>query len=297
MKNEKIMAMPPKYFFGVAAVCILGILIGSFFDLSISEHLANKTELGAFFATYGSILSYALYPAAGMCIFKGLLKKGEKFRMLAWTIFILSFFLAVYYSNEYNGAKVRELFGYEPGVSAPAVSLLTILFWLPIYLLVPLLFSKTIDEADSNKLIATGCIILIAGLGSDLFINLLKQFGSRPRYKYLLTLPEPAAEFRNWWQFRPNLAGSNDNFKSWPSLNMTIAAMMFSLPLLADVTKKRSKKRNIGCFVFACLYVAAYGYNRIHMTNHFLSDVCFGVLITLVIFMAVSKAFIRAAEN
>ena len=113
----------------------------------------------------------------------------------------------------------------------------------------------------------------------------------------LLTLPEPAAEFRNWWQFRPNLAGSNDNFKSWPSLNMTIAAMMFSLPLLADVTKNRSKKRNIGCFVFACLYVAAYGYNRIHMTNHFLSDVCFGVLITLVIFMAVSKAFLRAAEN
>lgn len=33
------------------------------------------------------------------------------------------------------------------------------------------------------------------------------------------------------------------------------------------------------------------------MTNHFLSDVCFGVLITLVIFMVVSKAFIRAAEK
>ena len=27
--------------------------------------LANKTDIGAFFATYGSYFSYCLYPAAG----------------------------------------------------------------------------------------------------------------------------------------------------------------------------------------------------------------------------------------
>ena len=35
--------------------------------------------------------------------------------------------------------------------------------------------------------------------------------------------------------------------------------------------------------------------NRIHMTNHFLSDVCFGTLITYLIFAVVSSAFLRAA--
>ena len=73
----------------------------------------------------------------------------------------------------------------------------------------------------------------------------------------------------------PNLAGSNDSFKSWPSGNMTIAAMMFSLPMLADVTKKRSEGRNFRCFIVACVFVLLYGYNRIHMTNHFLTYVCF----------------------
>ena len=34
-----------------------------------------------------------------------------------------------------------------------------------------------------------------------------------------------------------------------------------------------------------------YGYNRIHMTNHFLSDVGFGTLITYLIFAAGRAAF------
>lgn len=43
----------------------------------------------------------------------------------AWRYFatygsILFFFPAVHYSNEYNGAGVRELFGCESGVSATA---------------------------------------------------------------------------------------------------------------------------------------------------------------------------------
>ncbi|MBQ9458347.1 MAG: phosphatase PAP2 family protein, partial [Oscillospiraceae bacterium] len=96
---------------------------------------------------------------------------------------------------------------------------------------------------------------------------------------------------------RPNLAGGDDNFKSWPSGNMTIAAMMFSLPMLADVTKTRNDGKNLRCFLVACVFVLLYGYNRIHMTNHFLSDVCFGTLITYLIFAAVGTAFLRAAEK
>ena len=69
---------------------------------------------------------------------------------------------------------------------------------------------------------------------------------------YLITLEEPMSEYRNWWQKIPNLAGSNDNFKSWPSGNMT---------------------------------------------NHFLSDVCFGTLITYFIYSFISMAFLKAAKK
>ena len=95
----------------------------------------------------------------------------------------------------------------------------------------------------------------------------------------------------------PHAAGSNDNFKSWPSGNMTIASMMFSLPMLTDAMKKRSAAKNGIAFALACAFVLLYGYNRIHMTNHFLSDVCFGTLITYLIYSLISTAFLRGTEK
>ena len=130
---------------------------------------------------------------------------------------------------------------------------------------------KLADDSDPDKLIAVGAAILVAGIAADNVNLWLKQVGSRPRYKYLITLDDPISEYRSWWQMVPNLAGSNDNFKSWPSGNMTIASMMFSLPMLTDVLKNRSAKRNGIAFALACIFVLLYGYNRIHMTNHFLT--------------------------
>ncbi len=199
------MAMPSVCFLVVASVCLLGIVIGSVLDFPINEALANKTSIGAFFATYGSYFSYCLYPAAGACLFVGLRKKGSRFCSLAWTLLIIGWFMAVYYSNSYNGSKVRELFGYVAGESAPVKSLLSWLFWVVLYAWVP--------------------------------------------------------------------------------------------PMLTDSFKNRSRSLNNAAFAFACVFVALYGYNRIHMTNHFLTDVCFGTLITCLIYAGISTAFMRAAEK
>ncbi len=205
--------------------------------------------------------------------------------------------MAVYYSNSYNGKNVRALVGYVAGESSPLLSVLSWLFWVVLYAWVPFVMVRLLDDKNPDKLIAVGAAILVAGIAADNVNLWLKQVASRPRYKYLITLDAPKSEFRNWWQMIPNLAGSDDSFKSWPSGNMTIASMMFSLPMLADVTKKRSDGRNLRCFFVACLFVLIYGYNRIHMTNHFLSDVCFGTLITYLIYAVVSKAFLNGAEK
>ncbi len=297
MNKKSVLSVPMTCFWTVVAVCVLGIVVGSLADFPINESLANKTSLGSFFATYGSYFSYCLYPAAGACLYAGLREKGEKYRMLARTLLFLGFFMAVYYSNSYNGKAVRALIGYKAGESAPALSAVSWLFWVVLYAWVPFVMLKLLDRSNPEKLIAVGAAILVAGIAADNVNLWLKQVASRPRYKYLITLDDPISEFRNWWQMRPNLAGSDDNFKSWPSGNMTIAAMMFSLPMLADVTKKRNDGKNLLCFLVACVFVLLYGYNRIHMTNHFLSDVCFGTLITYLIFAAVGTAFLRAAEK
>ena len=297
MKMKRIMAVPQVCAWIVIAVCIAGIIIGSFFDYRINEMLADKTDIGAFFATYGSYFAYCLYPAAGMCIFKGLMKKGERFHMLAWVILVVAYFMAVYYSNNYSGAKVREMFGYIPGESSPLLSAICWVFWVILYAWVPVVCYRIFDDTNPDKLIMTGAAILIAGIVADNVNLWLKQVASRPRYKYLLTLDDPMSEYRNWWEMVPYFAGSNDSYKSWPSGNMTIASMMFSLPMLADVLQKRSQKKNMICFVIAVGYVLIFGYNRIHMTNHSLCDVLFGTLITYIIYSVISTAFLKAAET
>ena len=297
MNRKTVMAVPKACFLAVVAVCVIGIAIGSFCDFGINEALANKTNVGAFFATYGSYFSYCLYPAAGACLFVGLREKGKQYHMLAWTLQIVGFFMAVYYSNSYNGKAVRALLGYKAGETSAALSVLSWLFWVVLYAWVPFVMVKLLDRADPDKLIAVGAAILVAGIVADNVNLWLKQVGSRPRYKYLITLDDPISEFRNWWQMIPNLAGSDDNFKSWPSGNMTIASMMFSLPMLTDLFRNRSEKKNLIAFGIACAFVLLYGYNRIHMTNHFLSDVCFGTLITYLIYAGISTAFLRAAEK
>ena len=297
MNERRILGMPVKCFFGVVGACLLGIAIGSAYDFGISAALANKTELGAFFATYGSYFSYCLYPAAGMCLFTGLRAKGERFNALAWALLIVGCFMAVYYSNSYNGSKVRQLFGYTAGESSPLLSAASWLFWVVLYGWVPFATKRLLDDADPDALIAVGAAILVAGIAADNVNLWLKQVASRPRYKYLITLEEPRSAFRQWWQMIPNLAGSDDSFKSWPSGNMTIASMMFALPMLTDVFKKRSASKNAVAFGIACAFVAVYGYNRIHMTNHFLTDVCFGTLITYLIYSGISAAFMKAASR
>ena len=297
MKKNTIMAVSPSYFWGVVIVCLTGIVIGSFCDFNISVTLANKTDLGALFATYGSYFSYCLYPAAGACLYVGLKAKGDRFHALAYVLLFLGWFMAVYYSNSYNGKTVRALFGYTAGESSPALSVLSWLFWAVLYAWVPFVTVKLVDRSDPDMLIAVGAAILVSGIVADNVNLWLKQVSSRPRYKYLITLDDPESEFRQWWQMLPNLAGSNDNYKSWPSGNMTIASMMFSLPMLMDVFKGLNGKKHTLSFIIACVFVLLYGYNRIHMTNHFLTDVSFGTLITYLIYAGISSAFLRAAEK
>jgi len=295
MKNKKVMAMPVSCFISILVILVIGIIIGSFCDYDINVALANKTNIGALFATYGSYFSYCLYPAAGACLFVGLKQKGNAH--LGKVLLVASCFLAVYYSNSYNGSKVRELFKYTAGQSETILSVLSWLFWVVLYIWVPFVFIKLVEDKDPDYLIAVGASILVAGVLADNVNLWLKQVASRPRYKYLLTLDNPLSEYRQWWQMIPNFAGSNDNFKSWPSGNMTIASMMFSLPMLTNTFKNKSSKKNTLAFIFACIFVALYGYNRIHMTNHFLSDVCFGTLFCYLIYAGISSAFMNGKKS
>ena len=150
--RKKILGVPFGAFIAVVCFCIAGIVIGSFYDFDINVALANKTQIGSFFATYGSYFSYCLYPAAGMCLYKGLRKKGRQYDLLAVLLLTIAYFLAVYYSNSYNGSKVREMMGYTAGSSSALLSVCSWLFWAVLYLWVPFVCYRVLDDKDAGNL-------------------------------------------------------------------------------------------------------------------------------------------------
>ena len=286
MTDKKVLGMPRICFFIVCAVLVIGIAVGSFGDFSISETLTNQTDIGDFFQHYGNILSHFLYPVAGVCIFKGLRKIIKKLNALAWGILGFSLFWTVYSFLDTGGKYLRKAYGYVAGESSVLPLILAFMTWIAIAVAVAFLAYFIIDDEHAELLIAIGAIILISGMFSEFVNEWLKVVGCRPRYRYLITLDDPKSEYRNWWEMRPYIADES-NFRSWPSGHMTKATIMFTLPVLASVIKNRKEWFKYAGFIFAVLWIIIMGYNRIHMNAHFLSDVCFGVLITYIIYALV----------
>lgn len=278
MLKKVILAVPAPCFWAVIGVCLLGIGIGSFCDLDIGMAVANRTKFGSYFAACSPILAYALLPAGGACLFVGLKKKGDSFKPLAWTLLLFGWFMAVYYSD----------------------GLLSFAGWLvlaALFALLPFAAARFLDDSDPDRLIAVGAALFVATFAADAVMQWLKQIGSRPRPSYLFMLENPASEFRGWWQMIPHLAGSNDNYLSWPSGHMSIVSVLFALPLLTDCMKIRSTLKpmvNLTVFFLVCIFILCCGYNRLHMTNHFLSDVCFGTLNTCLITAGICTVFLKA---
>ena len=59
---------------------------------------------------------------------------------------------------------------------------------------------------------------------------------------------------------------------------------------------KKAYLRNL-FFAFAIVWIVVYGYNRIHMNAHFLTDVCFGVLITYCLYALTCKLIFSVVEK
>ncbi len=79
MNRRRILAVPDLCFWMVIGICLLGIVVGSFCDFDISMAVANKNEIGRYFATFSPLMPYALLPAGGSCLFARLRKKGDSF--------------------------------------------------------------------------------------------------------------------------------------------------------------------------------------------------------------------------
>lgn len=135
------------------------------------------------------------------------------------------------------------------------------------------------------------CVILL----QSLFIKLVKNLNCRPRYRNI-----EGNDFRNWWEFTP-FKYSDDLHKSFPSGHTGTATCAILFPLLSKVIRFKSKNTELSLLLFSYSYIFIVAFSRIYYGAHFLSDVSFGGLITLlfslIMMFIVERIYIHKEKN
>lgn len=246
-------------------LAVIGIIVGSFLDLSISQSIANPTSY--FLESEILFFAYLLYPLSGVCLYKALFQQKKK----ALGIFVLVF--CVLWGTYKGEQPLHYGFGNNSGTILP--TLYSILISGAIMACATLLFLKLVkDDADPSYLFRLAFLFLFTSLFALTFGGYFKDLASRPRYRYLLA---NGIRYRPWWEFVP-YTDSVDGLKSFPSGHMIMASFALMLPLFHPVWKKSLKHGALISFIGGMLYLLFVGFTRIYAGAHFLSDVCFGIL-------------------
>lgn len=254
--------------------------------------LMSVTDLGTAIADYGLSLVDLFYPFAGTCLFVGLRQKGERYDLLSKVTLGIGISMPlIFYTND-AGWNIRAMMGYVGGESSPLLALASLIPPTIVVSAVPLLFAKRLKDKNPDVLIAAGVYLIACGICAQYANDLLKPLFSRPRSRYLVTLDDPTAEFRAWWQMALYADGPKDAVGSCQSNHMMLAALMFNLPVVASIVDHRSRALDWASVGITCVYVAIMANNRIQMSAHFLSDVCLGVLATTCLLHLFFAAFL-----
>lgn len=282
--KKEIYHYPLIYVLIPLALSVLGIILGSFLDLKISDGIVNtSSSMGAFIESYGNVFSFFMIPLTGVLIFKGLWTKDRTWMKVVGCLYLLfAIGMGIYECSIYfiGTTKIKE-YGmvYTPWLGY----LLSIIFML---FATGLFFYFIRSDKDSKALIIKGLIILFVLLSQTIIIEILKRFNCRPRYRYIIDgeINTSGENFASWWQFRP-FSSSDDYHKSWPSGHTGMAGVCLLLPLIADHIRFPFRYIRPLLYIIGlghCLLVAFY---RVRYGAHFLSDVSFALLITSLIIL------------
>ena len=278
-------------------VAIIGIVLGSFFDLQISKAIASANNNFALtVSAIGPTIGFAAVAAMGGG-FIALIVKGKYHIVLKILFGVLAaccLGVAVFYpAGEYFG--VNGFYGAAPEwvgylvVIVPECAAMVGGFFL-------------FKDYQNKNLWIIFCIVivilLIALLG---VVPRLKDFIHRPRYRLLAAFEgNPDIFFHNWWEptknYKDLIATYNihkDNFKSYPSGHTAEASILLVAFTFLPLANKKFEKYQLPLFLGGCALVLLVALARILAAAHFLSDVSWGATIVLVLITIANEVVMR----
>lgn len=274
--KRKIYSIPLWCLMIPFVLSILGIILGSFYDLKISDSIVYTSDkFSAFCETLGESIGYFIYALGGLLCFFGLFPREKVvYKVLGVVIALACLIGSIYYLGSHmtdngtnHGIVMNKVLAYT-------VSVILMLF----YSVLAVVF---LDHHNLDNSLKVGLIILLASLLQLLLINLLKKIGCRPRYRYLIdtSLNVDGDTFRPWYLFQP-FQKSGDYFKSWPSGHVGTATLTLMLTILCPLFRFKHKGMEYVTYFVTLSYTLLIAFTRIRCGAHFLSDVSTGLFVS-----------------
>ena len=288
MKNMRI---PLFIAWGVA---VIGIVLGSFFDLAISSAIASPNNaLGLAISAVGPTIGFGGVALMGGG-FIALIVKGKyhiALKILFGVLAACCLGVAIFYPagewfgiNGFYGAA-PEWLGYVI-VVLPEVGAMVGGYFL---------FKNCKNENIWIVFVSVIALLLIALLA---VIPALKDTFHRPRYRLISTNENIA--FHSWWEpcknyqeLKETYGIAGDNFKSYPSGHTAEASILLVAATLYPLADEKLKKVQLPFFIGVCVLVVLVAFARILAAAHYLSDVSFGAAITLTLLIIFNEVIMR----
>lgn len=270
--KKRFLGIPLYLSLIVMGLAVLGIIIGSFLDWQISSSISNPTSL--FLEYTAPLFTTWLFPLAGVLFYRGFKEKNKGLGIFLLIIGIVygSYQLGIWLSKQYaviwpDNPALANGMGY---ITSTLVSLAETV----------ILFFFIKKDADSSYIIKIAIMIFLVAVLSELVSNFFKGFIVRPRYRNIVT-EGSTLTFENFWHIGL-WSASGDAVRSCPSGHMIETTLIFVLPLLHPLWRFSFKGGEYVSYGLAFAVVLLIGFTRLYNGAHFLSDICFGVLITFV---------------
>lgn len=283
--NKDIYGVKVYWLLLTALIGLVGIIVGSIYDLKLSSSLYDKNNaFSNFVETFGEGIGYLSGCIGGTLLFLGLYKNNKLiFRILGYFLLVFPVVLStILYGkaigpNEY-GITISKPYNY--------------VFAVTISIIVCLITYFIVNKKEYRSLIISGSVIAISIILTVAIVNGgLKFIGGRPRYRYLIgdaiSKDGLNESYKNWWQFQPFKYLSGDYHKSWPSGHVGITTCLLSISFITPVLNKSNKWSCLIIFSIMSIITLVICICRIIAGAHFLSDVSTSIfLVSLVILLS-----------
>lgn len=290
------------YLFPVIALFVIGVIFGSFFDLQINQGLYDPNNgFGLFMAAFGEMPVYGFMGILGFG-FYFLTKTYKK----AWQILllVLGIIATIGVCVYFQGHHIFDINAYN-NKSLSYIGYIIALFIYLIGLLLGYFLFRKSEVKPLQILIVLLTIAIIMGISVGIN-QLLKSVMARPRFRFIYRMLDVEGFYRNWWENGKSLKAeyvgfpwvddptvkiTSEEFKSFPSGHlsntMNLLPMLLALPLLNNKFKLKEE----WLILIAIIWNLLLAYTRMRVGAHYLSDVSFGSLITILVTLGVNELY------